>query len=188
MRVEASLSESSVTQALVKGGCPVCLLLKQFQSELIDSADSQAASLCNFHAWALAKGAPGHRAATVYMNALHTAGKKKTPTKPICDFCRSIREEEEARLNELVRQMRRPMFLNWMERHGTLCLRHAGKISSRIPVRLQAKIAAIVGRTAGELEEEIVRYIAEAEPGSRAGGGVLGRAAEFLVGQRGLAE
>ena len=186
MRAEASLSETTVIQALAKGSCPVCVILKQVQSDLIESGNVRASAICNFHAWALAKAAPGHRAASVFLNVLSAAGRKQTTTKPMCDLCRSLREEEEARLDELVRQMRRPMFLNWMERHGTLCLTHAARLRSRVPVRQQPKIAAIVARTADELRQEMAGYIADAEPGSRAGGGVLGRAAEFLVGQRGL--
>ncbi len=40
--------------------------------------------------------------------------------------------------------------------------------------------------TTSELEKELEEFLQQAKRGNHAGGGVLGRAAEFLVAQRGI--
>ncbi|HTS57289.1 MAG TPA: hypothetical protein VMH03_07070 [Terriglobales bacterium] len=47
-------------------------------------------------------------------------------------------------------------------------------------------ISEIVERTRSELKQELGAFLEQAVRGDHAGGGVLGRAAEFLVSQRGL--
>jgi hypothetical protein len=43
-----------------------------------------------------------------------------------------------------------------------------------------------LARAAGELQHDLENYAKHAQQGDHAGGGVLGRAAEFLVSQRGI--
>jgi hypothetical protein len=53
-------------------------------------------------------------------------------------------------------------------------------------LRLQAFIDEVVERNRSELREELEAFHEQLKHGEHAGGGLLGRVAEFLVGQWGL--
>jgi hypothetical protein len=78
------------------------------------------------------------------------------------------------------------MFVQWMKTQGSLCLDHAGKLREFVPLRLQTLIDEVVERNRAELCEELEAFHEQLKQGVHAGGGLLGRVAEFLVGQRGL--
>jgi hypothetical protein len=180
----ARTQTSDLLQALAKGACPICVLLKRFQTTLIENdpnADLQR--LCNFHAWSFAKSAPGPTGAAVFRRALHAVQNRTKPNSD-CDICDQIRAEEQLRVTEFAEQMKRPMFLSWMRQHGTLCLNHAELIKQNTPEKTSSTITDIVTRNINELTNELDIYLRQ--PDGNQGGGVLGRVAEFLVGQRGI--
>jgi hypothetical protein len=78
------------------------------------------------------------------------------------------------------------MFAPWMKTQGTLCLDHAEKVKEFVPLRLRTQVDQIVERNRLELEQELEAFREQLRHGIHEGGGLLGRAAEFLVGQRGL--
>jgi hypothetical protein len=176
-----------LTDAAAHGACLVCTVLRHHQTQLVEVAGvSNPTHLCNHHAWSLARSAPAAIAAEIYAEVLAERRKHPEAAGKNCNFCKEIRREEAIRLDELVEQMKMPSFAGWMKKSGTLCLWHAEKLSNRLPPKLHALIAEVVARTLDELEVDLRKYLIEARNGQHAGGGVLGRVAEFLVCQRGI--
>ena len=172
---------------VARGTCPLCTLLRHRQTQLIEqNGVPNAARLCNYHAWALARSAPASFAAEIFLHVLRAREGEENSAAPRCDFCEALREEEESKMVQLLQKMKEPAFLDWMRSHGTLCLRHADRIMARMPPDAQATIAELLARTAFDLEHDLAAYAKQAHQGGHDGGGVLGRAAEFLVSQRGI--
>jgi len=186
MKAAALAQEINVGQALVRGACPICCVLKEFQSALAEKVQVHAdLHLCNFHTWLLARSAPAKGAAAVYLNLLEDS-PAVTPRASECNFCERILEEEKLQLRDLVKQMQRDMFVQWMKSQGSLCLNHSRKLHDHAPLKMRRLIDEIVERTRAELKQELGDFLEHTKQGDHAGGGILGRAAEFLVSQRGL--
>jgi hypothetical protein len=186
MKSDAVANELSVSQVLAKGACPICGVLKEFQSVLADKVQIAGEErLCNFHTWLLARGAPAENVVAFYLKMLDRPSIAKVGSSE-CDFCRRTLDEENARLHELVQYRQRALFLEWMKNQASLCLDHARKLEQRAPLKLRPVISEIVERTRSELKQELGAFLEQAVPGTHAGGGILGRTAEFLVSQRGL--
>jgi hypothetical protein len=176
----------SVSQALAKGVCPICGILKDFQWTVAEKIEPRPAlHLCNFHAWALARSAPAENVTTVFIDMLQDPLAHKAEASE-CILCHRILEEEAARLRELAGQLERAMFVQWLKRHGSLCLEHARKLKEYVPLKHQRLLDEVVARNRDELRQELINFREQVRQGTHAGGGLLGRAAEFLVGQRGL--
>lgn len=186
MRPDTSLHAVSVSQVLSKGACPICGILKDFQWAVAEKIEpSPAPRLCNFHAWALARSAPAENVTTVFIDMLQDPLARKVEASE-CILCHRILEEEAARLRELAGQMERAMFVQWLKRQGSLCLEHARKLREFVPLKHQRLLDEVVARNREELRQELMTFREQVRQGTHAGGGLLGRAAEFLVGQRGL--
>ena len=186
MKADALAHEISVGQALVRGACPICGVLKEFQSALAEKVQVQVdLHLCNFHTWLLARSAPAKGAAAVYLKLLEDSPAVKVGAAD-CDFCQRILEQEKLQLRDLVKQMQRAMFVQWMKSQGSLCLSHSRKLQDHAPLKMRRLIDEIVERTRAELKQELGDFLEHTKQGDHAGGGILGRAAEFLVSQRGL--
>jgi hypothetical protein len=186
MKADALAHETSLGQVLVRGACPICGVLKDFQAGLAEKIQvGTELCLCNFHTWLLARLAPANGAAAVYLKLLEDSRAVKVGASD-CNFCRKILEQENLQLRELVKQMQREMFLQWMKSQGSLCLNHARKLHDHSPLKMSCVIDEIVERTRAELKQELGDFLEHAKQGDHTGGGILGRAAEFLVSQRGL--
>jgi predicted unusual protein kinase regulating ubiquinone biosynthesis (AarF/ABC1/UbiB family) len=186
MKADALAHEISVSQALVRGACPICGVLKEFQSALAEKVQVHAdLHLCNFHTWLLARSAPANGAAAVYLKLLEDSPAVKVEASD-CGFCQRILEQEKLQLRELVKQMQRAMFVQWMKSQGSVCLNHSRKLQDQAPLKMRRLIDEIVERTRAELKQELGNFLEHTKQGDHAGGGILGRAAEFLVSQRGM--
>ena len=193
MKTEVSTSGASVSQALIKGTCPICAILKDFQWTLTETARPQTdLRLCNFHGWALARSrgklsrsTPGESVTNVFLEILKGPLVGKVGSDE-CTLCHRVLEEEVTRLRELAQKLQAGMFAQWMKSQGTLCLDHARKVKEFVPLRLRTLVDEIVERNRAELEQELESFREQLKHGIHEGGGLLGRAAEFLVGQRGL--
>jgi len=193
MKAEATSIGASINQALVKGTCPVCGILKDFQWTLVETARPQSdLRLCNFHGWAMARSrgklsrsTPGETVTNVFLEMLKKplAGKVSSDE---CSLCHQVLEEEFSRLRELGQKPQATMFAQWMKTQGTLCLDHAEKLKKFVPLRLRILVDEVVERNRLELKQELEAFREQLRHGIHEGGGLLGRAAEFLVGQRGL--
>ena len=191
MKAEAA-TQTNVSQALTKGACPICGILKDFQWTLAAVVQPQAAlRLCNFHTWALARSrggslehsTPGESVSSVFLEMLSSSPAGKVSSDD-CALCHCVREEEVTHLRELAQQFQRPL-RPMDENTGSLCLDHAGKLKEFVPLRYRALVDEVVDRNRMELREELEAFHEHLKHGVHAGGGLLGRAAEFLVGQRG---
>jgi len=174
----------AIAQALAKGSCPVCSVLKQFVEDLVENfRPDQATSTCKTHTWALAKTAP---AEAVVNSFLKTIGARVSGEPCACGICLLKEQEESERLDELAAEMKHRRMIEWFERHGSLCLEHAEKLREHLPEQLQPLVGGIVARNITELREELDSFRELRREGHREGWGLLGRAAEFLAGPRGL--
>ena len=193
MKAEAIATGVGINQALTKGACPVCGSLKDFQWTLTETTHPQAdLRLCNFHGWALARSrgklsrsTPGESVTNVFLGMLKKPLMGKVGSDE-CSLCRRVLEEEISRLRELAHKLQEAMFAQWMKTQGTLCIDHAEKVKEFVPIRLRTLVDEIVERNRTELEQELEAFREQLRHGVHEGGGLLGRAAEFLVGQRGL--
>jgi hypothetical protein len=100
VKADALAHEISVGQALVRGACPVCGVLKEFQSALAEKIHlCDDLSLCNFHTWLLARAAPAKGAAAFYLKLLEDSSPVKVGASD-CDFCQMILAQEKLRLRD----------------------------------------------------------------------------------------
>jgi len=174
----------TIAQALAKGSCPVCSVLKQFLGELVeDLKPAGATNVCKTHTWALANAAQAETVVTVFLRTME--GRLLNEPQG-CDICAQMEKEEGIRVDELACEMEHSRMLEWFERHGSLCLEHAAKLRKHMPEQLRPLVDQIVMRNVAELQQQLRTYREQVREGHRAGGGLLGRAAEFLAGQRGL--
>ena len=77
-------------------------------------------------------------------------------------------------------------FLEWMKSQLGLCLDHAHELERCAPLKRRPVILEIVERSRCQLKLELGAFLEQVARGNHAGGGILGRAAEFLVSHRGL--
>jgi hypothetical protein len=184
MRLSKPIEIEGVSQTLAKGNCPVCVFLKNSQSVLLQGglAPEEVSGICNFHAWALAAAVNFANAAKIFQNLLRLGCEGSQE----CSFCLHLRESEKSQLRELVEQLDRHLVLDWIMHHGVLCRPHSRRIRRIAAVRLHGAIDEIDRRTSSDLNAELETLIARSADGERAGAGVLGRVAEFLMSQRGI--
>lgn len=196
MRVETStksIGSASISQSLTKGTCPICGILQDFQWTLAETVRAEPRlRVCNYHGWALARSrgklsrsTPGETVTLVFLEMLREPLVGKVRPEE-CSLCHRVLEEEAAWLRELAQKLRGAMFGQWMKAQGTLCLDHARKLKELVPLRLRTLVDEIVERNRTELEQDLESFRQQLKQGIHEGGGLLGRAAEFLVGQRGL--
>jgi hypothetical protein len=188
MKAEAASERLPIARLAVKGGCPVCAAVKHFQESLPGHLQAEGQTqLCNFHAWLLAKSAPAEVAASLFLDALRAKeSDTSAASTPSCIACKKIHEEEITRLKEVTRELERPPMAVWLQQHATFCLRHIHELKTRVPATLQKIVEKLRIKNKMELEAELEEFLQQARKGDHTGGGVLGRAAEFLVAQRGI--
>ena len=179
---------NTVLLALAKGVCPICSLLRAFQKELIERLQPTAASaICNFHAWAIATSAPASSAAEIFLAMLRGTSSGDVWKERIdCNLCWSIREHETASYGSLLMRCGAADFPNgWssMERSAASTEFFLQSVVNEEDARIIAKVIKNNQRQLGELLDS---FAAGMRSGQQSGSGLLGRAAEFLVAQRGL--
>ncbi len=194
MKTESSVAATSVSQALAKGTCPICVILKDYQWVLATKSPTAShLRVCNFHCWALARSrgsglsrsTPGETVTKIFLQMLKDPLFEKAPIEE-CDLCRQVLEEEVVRLRELGKKFQSAMFSQWITSQGTLCLDHAKKLKEFVPLKHRKAIDELIKRNRTELVHELESFSEQLKHGVHEGGGLLGRVAEFLVGQRGL--
>lgn len=177
-------SAPHLTQAMVKGTCPLCAVLKDFQTAAVETINpSSSGPLCNFHCWSVANSAPAMVALSIYSNILHRRDFEFAVT---CSICAAIQVEEERRVGEFIADCEKVRFAEWMNKFGTLCLIHAVRLNRSAPEPQRDAIKTILDRSIAEIEVQLREYAEAVEAGDHSGGGVLGKTAAFLVGFRGF--
>jgi hypothetical protein len=188
MKAETASERLPIARLAVKGGCPVCAAVKHFQDSLSGHLRAEGPTqLCNFHAWMLARSAPAEVAALLFLDALRADESDTSTASPFsCIACKKVHEEESARLKEVMRELERPAMALWLEQYATFCLRHIHELKNRAPTSSQQLVEKLRIKNKLEIEAELEGFLEQARRGDHTGGGVLGRAAEFLVAQRGI--
>ncbi|HUJ82759.1 MAG TPA: hypothetical protein VLW83_12815 [Candidatus Acidoferrales bacterium] len=188
MKTEPASERLPIARIAVKGSCPVCAAVKHFQeSLLVNLHPDKGARLCNFHAWSLAKSAPAEIAASVFLTALRSKDwSSRSPSPSACVACKKVREEEVTRIKEVSEEFKESTFGGWLREHARFCVRHLNAMKQLVAGASQKAIEESAINTASELQKELEEFLQQARRGNHAGGGVLGRAAEFLVAQRGI--
>lgn len=131
MKGEALAPGANVSQALTKGTCPICAILKDFQWTLVETARPRSdLRVCNFHGWALARSraklsrsTPGESVTNVFLEMLKPPWAGKVNTEE-CTLRHRVFEEEVTRLRELAQKLQGT---TWMKSQGTFCLEHGGR-------------------------------------------------------------
>lgn len=174
----------NMSQAIMRGVCPLCSVLREFQTMAVERIDANASGpFCNFHCWSIANSAPAMVAVSVYSNLLR---QHEVNQNLSCRICAAVQAQEEIRLRELIADLERAHFAGWMSKFGTLCCIHTSKLERSAPVQLRGTIKAILARSKEEMEQQLREYAENIEAGDHSGGGVLGKTAAFLVGFRGF--
>jgi len=136
----------------------------------------------------LAKSAQAEVAASLFLNALRTKERIAIPASPSrCTGCAKIHGEEVERLKEVTRELEQNSLTGmWLKEHARFCVRHMLELKNQVSASLRKALDEMSDRGAAELQLELREFLQQARQGDHSGGGVLGRAAEFLVGQRGI--
>jgi len=175
----------SILQVLQESGCPFCRFLKEYQTARLQNHPKESIHrLCNFHAWGLAAVQNAPAAAQIFIKLVDEPAEDSNADFR-CDVCRVVLAEEELRLREFVSCLAQNDVSQWLRGSAALCIPHGLKLRRQVPPVLAARIDAIIENYRRQLAQELQHLRDEPEQ-ERAGWGALGRAAEFLVSQRGL--
>ena len=175
----------SIEELLHELGCPLCRFLKDFQAiHLQGDLAKELHRLCNFHAWGVAAVQDAQAAADVFLTLVNQNGSM-TEQRPDCDVCSKVLDEEDRRIRELVTLLGKPDVVGWLRTEAVFCIPHAVKLRQKVPLTLTARIDMIIGNYREQQKDELLKLRNDPSP-DRPGYGALGRAAEFLVSQRGL--
>lgn len=188
MTQQGHATKLSITNIATRHVCPVCAALREFQNDLLKHLKPEECHrFCNTHGWLVANSAPAESAASIFLQAILDPGwRSASPTPGECDMCSRMHVEKETRLGEVVKQVQQPALRSWLHDHGMLCARHGREVMAKLPELLRSSIQELIARNTGETVEILDDFLRRVKQGSHTGGGVLGRAAEFLVAQRGI--
>ncbi len=183
MRVHKVLNYESILQVLGEAGCPFCRFMKNFQTDLLQEPEREVHHLCNFHTWGLAATQQAVSAAEHFMSLLREQSGGVPGSS--CTICTLLQEEEDLRIREFISYSEHKLVAQWLGSQAVLCMVHGAKLKhGSLPIVVSA-INAIMERCRRQLVEDLARLHSEYLPGAERWG-VLGRAAEFMVSQRGL--
>jgi hypothetical protein len=173
----------SILQVLQESGCPFCRLLKEYQIDRLQNHPKESIHrLCNFHTWGLAAVQDAPAAAQVFIKLVD---QPDFLSKAECDICREVLSEEDLRIREFVSCLSQTDVSHWLRSPAVLCIPHGEKLRRQVPPVLAARVDAIIENYRRLVAQDLQQLRDEPES-DRAGWGALGRAAEFLVSQRGL--
>lgn len=184
MRTHEIKEYDSVSQTLGEPGCPICTFLKNVQTKLLQTeTPDQVFVLCNFHAWGIAAVRQAEDAAKIFLSLIDSPFDHENRR---CSICLRLEQEETFRVRELIAKLSSRSVAGWLSKHGVLCIPHGLRLRAEAPESVRDLVNAVVSRTSREMRAALTSLIAEAAQGSTGHSGLLGRAAEYLVAQRGI--
>jgi len=188
MKIGSSATRLPISNIVAKGTCPICAALREFQNYFAKNLRaSECVCFCNLHAWVIANSAPAASVATAFLQSMRNPQwVPSMPSPSDCDFCKRMEIEKQTRMTEIIEELDRPAWRDWWHEHGMLCFRHGHELIHKMPQELRHTVEETLSRKARELEQELQEFLQHAKTGDHTGGGVLGRAAEYLVAQRGI--
>lgn len=169
-----------------EGACQICAALRRFQSACVEGLQHPLPStLCRLHTWLIARSSEASAAADMLLQMLgHVLEEGSTVLS--CDMCEQIAKEEKRQFEDFSQKLLVPTFPEWFRDHGELCFPHARKLFGHVPEEFRNVIVSVIQREIVALKNELSTLSHPARVGAPAHPGVLGRAAEYLVGKRGL--
>jgi hypothetical protein len=175
----------SILQVLQEPGCPFCRFLKEFQvARLQNRLEQDTLYLCNFHTWGLAAVQNALTAAQVFIKLVDEPALISNGDAS-CDICKDVLAEEDRRIREFVGCIHLTDVSDWLRSSAVLCIPHGIKLRRQVQPVFAARIDAIIENCRRQLKVDLQNLFDKPEA-DRPGWGALGRAAEFLVSQRGL--
>jgi len=189
MRQSADAPKVPISSNAARTACVLCAALKDFQNDLLKHlSPNECQRFCNGHGWMVANSTPAVSAAVIFLGAI--VNPDWEPASPValeCDLCRRMREEKERRLTEIANQFRSAAGRSRLHHNDAmLCLRHGRELVAAMPERFRESAQELLARSGREVVALLENYLENAKNGVHAGGGVLGKAAEFLIAQRGI--
>ena len=183
MRAHKVLNYESILQVLGEAGCPFCRFMKNFQTALLQEPEGAVHHLCNFHTWGLAATQQAMSAAEHFMALLREQSGGASGST--CTICTLLQEEEDLRIREFISYSEHTLVAQWLRSQAVLCMVHGAKLKRGARPTIVSAINSIMERCRRQLVEDLTRLHSEyiSDTGRW---GVLGRAAEFMVSQRGL--
>jgi len=169
-----------------EGACHICAALRKFQSGCVEGLQHPLPSmLCRLHTWLIARSSEASAAADMLLQMLgHVLEEESTVVS--CDMCVRMAEEEKRQFEDFSKKLLMPTYPEWFRDHGELCFPHARKLFDHVPEEFRNVIVSVIQREMIALKDELITLSRTARVGTPAHPGVLGRAAEYLVGKRGL--
>lgn len=184
MRVHEVKAYDSVLQVMSEHGCPICAFLRNVQTKLVQEGDiAEFVQLCNAHAWAVAAVRQTGTAARVFVALLEG---RSTYGSHECSICLRLEQEEVLRTQEMLAALGRKSVQDWVRKHGAFCLPHGLRLKTKASIFARGLIDQVLDRKASELHNGLTALVGDSARGLGEHGGVLGRAAEYLVAQRGI--
>jgi len=175
----------SILEVLQESGCPFCRFLKDYQAaRLQHHSEHDIHHLCNFHTWGLAAVQNALTAAEVFIHLVDDLAKISSDAAA-CDICKEVSAEEDRRIREFVSCIHRTDVSDWLRTSAVFCIPHGRKLRRQVQPVVAARIDTIIENCRRQLTEEL-QSLRDKPESDRPGWGSLGRAAEFLVSQRGL--
>ena len=183
MRAHAVRGYESIVQVLGEPGCPICAFLKNVQSKLVQEPRlDETVALCNYHAWAIAAVGERAQAAKIFLSLIENNCRGEHRE---CSVCIRLEQEETLRTQELLASLDQHHVLEWIEKRGVLCIPHAFRMLDDASEARRVLIDRVLDRSRHSLARLLRECIAEPKRDSEHAG-VLGKAAEYLVSQRGV--
>lgn len=183
MRTREVKQYDSVLQVLGEPGCPICALLKNLQTKLVQEGDvSEFLHLCNAHAWAIAAVRETESAARIFLSLIETCSAQAHHE---CSICLRLEQEQILRTQEFVAALGRKSVLEWIAKHGVVCLPHGARLRTEAPTPARNLIDRLLEKRTSELKSALSQLLDDVSHGAQHGG-LLGRVAEHLVAQRGI--
>jgi hypothetical protein len=175
----------SILDVLHEPGCPFCRFLKEYQAARLQKhSEQEIHHLCNFHTWGLAAVQNALTAAQVFIKLVDEPAPISSDDA-LCDICKDVFAEEDRRIREFVGCIHRGDVSDWLRTTAVLCIPHGTKLRRQVQPVVAARVDSIIENCRRQLTQEL-RDLFDKPEADRPGWGSLGRAAEFLVSQRGL--
>ncbi len=176
----------SLSDKFGRDGCSVCAFLREFQSRCLRSLDSEEVrTLCGFHAWQVASIVNAITAAKIFLRLIDKSISTEYSDQK-CDLCARIRKQEDSKVREFCNALNEHDFQAASSKCRCLCLRHTTSVSARVPAGLRSGVHSVLQIHVTDLKRRLFHLLSDSNAGQTQHAGILGRAAEFLVAQRGL--
>jgi hypothetical protein len=186
LRRHAINEHKSVLELPGRPGCPVCAFLKNEQSSILQKGSDSPGGLCNSHAWGFAAVSDAGVSAPALLRSLEERETLTERRDENCWVCGRLRLVEDGAVSDFSSSSGRAALMMWLQQGGAFCAPHAAKLQKTLGPAAASLIDEADSRKRSELITALKALMSREEGGSSEQAGTLGRAAEYLVAQRGL--